>query len=141
MKHPRPRRPFGVTLFALLVLIFAVLNLLRLVQTIQKWDLLTVVLPFSPVYLLLSGLLWTTVGFPYAVGIWRGWPAAYRLSPVFLIVYSLYLWIDRLLLSVIPERLDNWSFIAVLNLIILVLSFWVLTRPKAMVFFGEKNER
>jgi hypothetical protein len=140
MKQPRKRRPFGVTLFSLLVLSFAVLNLLRLIQTIQKWDLLTVLLPFSPIYLLLSGLLWTVVGFPLAWGIWRGWRLAYLLSPVVLIVFSLYLWADRLLLSVYPERLDNWPFAAVLNILILAWSFWVLTRPKAKIFFGEKNE-
>ena len=140
MKQTRRRRPFGVTMFALLVLSFAVLNLLRLIQTFQKWDLLTVLLPFSPIYLLLSGLLWTVVGFPLAWGIWRGRRLAYHLSPVVLIVYSLYLWTDRLLLSVYPERLDNWPFIAALNILILAWSFWVLTRPKAMIFFGEKNE-
>ncbi|OGO37466.1 MAG: hypothetical protein A2W35_14085 [Chloroflexi bacterium RBG_16_57_11] len=140
MKPSRPRRPFGVSLFALLVLILAVLNLLRLIQTIQKWDLLTAILPFSPIYLLLSGLLWAVVGFPFAWGIWRGWHSAYQLSAVFLVVYSLYLWADRLLLPVYPERLDNWLFVAALNILILAWSLWVLTRPKAMVFFGEKNE-
>jgi hypothetical protein len=141
MKQIRPRRPFGVTLFALLVLIFAVFNLLRLIQTIQKWDLLKTLLPISPVYLLLSGLLWTVVGFPLAWGIWRGWRLAYHLSPVILMSYSLYLWADRLLLSAYPEQMDNWPFIAALNILVLALSLWVLTRPKAMIFFGEKNER
>ena len=140
MKQTRKRRPFGVTLFALLVLSFAVLNLLRLIQAFQKWDLLTALLPFSPIYLLLSGLLWAVVGFPLAWGIWRGSRLAYQLSPVFLVVYSLYIWADRLLLSVYPERLNNWPFIAALNILILAWSLWVLTRPKALIFFGEKNE-
>ena len=140
MKQTRRRRPIGVSLFALLVLIFAVLNLLRLIQTIQKWDLLTVILPFSPIYLLLTGMLWAAMGFPLAWGIWRGWHSAFQLSPVFLIVYSLYFWVDRILVSVSPERLDNWLFIAALNILILAWSFWVLTRAKAMIFFGEKNE-
>ena len=140
MKQTRKRRPFGVTMFALLVLSFAVLNLLRLIQTFQKWDLLTALLPFSPIYLLLSSLLWTGLGIPLAWGIWRGSRLAYQLSPVFLLIYSLYLWADRLLLAVYPERLDNWLFVAALNVLILAWSFWVLTRPKTMIFFGEKNE-
>jgi hypothetical protein len=141
MKPSRPRRPLGVTLFALLVLTFAVLNLLRLLQTIQNWDFLADLLNISPAYLLLSGLIWTVVGFPLALGIWRGWRLAYYLSPVILLSYSLYFWADRLLLSGYPERQQNWPFVAALNLIIIVWSLWVLTRPKAMAYFGELHER
>jgi hypothetical protein len=128
-------------LFALLVLTFAVLNLLRLIQSIQKWDLLAGYLPISPAYLLLSGLLWVVVGVPLAWGLWRGWRLAYYLSPVVLLGYSLYVWADRLLLSGYPERLDNWLFVAILNLAILAWSLWVLTRPRAMAYFGEKHEQ
>jgi hypothetical protein len=137
----RPPRPFGVTLFALLVLTFAVLNLLRMVQSIQSWDLLANLMPVSPAYLLLSGLLWVVVGFPIAWGLWRGWRLAYYLSPVVLLGYSLYVWADRLLLSGYPERQGNWPLIAILNLAILVWSLWVLTRPKTMAYFGEKHEQ
>jgi hypothetical protein len=136
----RPRRPFGVTLFALLVLTFAALNLLRLVQAIQKWELLAVLLPISPAYFLLSGLIWAIVGFPLTWGIWRGWRLAYHLSPVVLLAYSLYVWADRLLLAGYPERLENWPFVAALNVLALAWSLWVLTRPGARAFFGEKHE-
>jgi hypothetical protein len=137
----QPRRPNGVTLFALLVLTFAVLNLLRLVQAVQKWDLLAVYLPISPAYLLLIGLLWTVVGFPLAWGLWRGWRLAYYLSPVVLLGYTLYVWADRLLLSGYSERQENWPFVAALNILILAWSLWVLTRPRARAYFGEKYER
>lgn len=141
MKPSRPRRPFGVTLLALVVLIFSALNLLRLLQAIQKWDLLASLLPISPAYLVLSGLLWTVVGLPLAWGIFRGWRLAYYLSPVILIGYSLYLWADRLLLSGYAERQENWPIVAALNIFVLAWSLWVLTRPKAKVYFGEKDER
>lgn len=140
MDSTRARRPFGVTLFGLLVLTFAVLNLLRLVQAIQKWDLLVVFIPISPAYLALSGLLWMAVGFPLAWGVWRGWRLAYYLSPVALLGYSLYVWADRMLLSGYRERQENWPFVAVLNILIIAWSVWVLTRPKAIAFFGEKHE-
>lgn len=136
----RPRRPFGVTLFALLVLTFAALHLLRLVQALQKWELLAVLLPISPAYFALSGLIWAVVGFPLAWGIWRGWRLAYHLSPVVLLAYSLYVWADRLLLAGYPERLENWPFVAALNVLALAWSLWVLTRPRARAFFGEKHE-
>ncbi len=58
-----------------------------------------------------------------------------------LLAYSLYIWADRLLLSGYPERQDNWPLIAVLNIVILAWSLWVLTRPKAMAYFGEKHEQ
>jgi hypothetical protein len=140
-RSARPRRPTGVTLFALLVLTFAVLHLLRLMQTVQNWDLLAALLPISPVYLFLTGLLWAGLGFPLAWGVWRGWRVAYYLSPVILLGYTLYFWADRLLLSGFRERQENWPFAAALNIIILVWSLWVLTRPKARAYFGEKHER
>lgn len=142
MQQPiRSRRPSGVTLFALLVLTFAVLNLLRLVQAIQKWELLATFLPISPAYLLLSGLLWAVVGFPLAWSVWRGWRLAYYLSPVALLGYSLYVWTDRLVLSGYGERQENWPFVLCLNILILAWSVWVLTRPRTMAFFGEKHEQ
>jgi len=141
MNTSRPNRPLGVTLFALLVLTLAVLNLLRLVQSIQKWDLLTSLMPISPAYLVLISLLWVVVGFPLAWGLWSGWRLAYYLSPVALLAYSLYIWADRLLLSGYSERQENWPLVAFLNIVILAWSLWVLTRPKAMVYFGERHEQ
>lgn len=140
-RSDRPRRPLGVTWFALLVLIFAGLHLLRLVQTVQYWDMLAALLPISPIYLFLTGLLWAALGFPLAWGLWRGWRLAYFLSPVILLGYSLYFWADRLLLSGFSERQENWPFAAALNIIILIWSLWVLTRPRAKAYFGEKHER
>jgi hypothetical protein len=50
-------------------------------------------------------------------------------------------WADRLLLSGYSERQENWPFVAALNILILAWSLWVLTRPRARAYFGEKYER
>jgi len=57
---------------------------------------------------------------------------------VFLIVYSLYLWPTGYFL-LFTRALDNWQFVAALNILILAWSFWVLTRPKAMIFFRREE--
>jgi hypothetical protein len=111
------------------------------VQSIQQWDLLASLLPISPAYFSLSGLLWTVVGFPLAYGLWRGRRLAYHLSPVVLLGYTLYIWADRLLLSGYSERQENWPFVAVLNILVLVWSLLLLNRPKVIMFFGEWHER
>ena len=51
-------RPFGVTLLALGVLSISVLNLVRLVLVISRWQFLSSLPGVSPLYIALTGLIW-----------------------------------------------------------------------------------
>jgi len=141
MSPTKFRRPFSVTLLAWLVFIVALLNLLRLVLTLTRWQFLVELLPFSPAYLAVSGWIWFLIGLPVAWGMMRGkhWAPGFTLA-IFL-AYSIYYWLDRLLLPGYPERKSDWPFVAGLNLVILLGSFYVLYCPKGRRFFGEVDER
>jgi len=133
----RTRRPFSVTLLSVLVLILGVTNLVRLVLGIQRYELLTSLLPFSPAYTVVSGLFWSAIAFPLAWGVWSGRNWARRLTPIALLAYSIYYWMDRLLLVNNPLSNINWPFAITINFFIILWSVWVCTRPKAKSHFGE----
>jgi hypothetical protein len=65
-------RPLSVTLLACAVLIVAAFNLARFFQAVWQWSFLVQVLPFSPVYLAMSGLVWGIAGVALGFGMWRG---------------------------------------------------------------------
>ena len=133
----RPKRPFGVTLLAWAVIILAVLNLIRMEQTLVQWQFLAGLLPVSPVYLALSGLVWGLAGLPLAWGIWRGksWAPAWTVAGI--LAYSLYFWLDRLLLEGYPGRNIDWMFWAAANVIFFIYSLVVLRSKRARLFFNK----
>jgi hypothetical protein len=138
---PRPRRPWSITLLAVLALCFAMFHLLRMVLTVARWDLLIVWLSIPPAYLVINGLVWGAAGLPLAWGLWRGKPWAPRLFWVVALVYTLFYWIDRLWLAGYPERNADWPFAAGANLVLLVWCAWILWRAKVKGFFGVIHER
>jgi len=132
--------PFSVTLVALGVLILAGINLLRFIEALRQWQFLSTLLPISPLYLALSGLAWGGLGLSIVWGLWSGFRWAARALRWAALAYTLYYWIDRLTLSS-PVAETNWLFAAVTNALILSLIFWILSRRKAKVFFGELHDR
>jgi hypothetical protein len=137
----KPRRPLSVTLLAGLVLIVAVVYFTRLARAILEWEFLLNLLPISPAYLAVSGLVWSVVFTCLAWGIWRGRAWALRWCWLALFAFSLYYWLDRLFMPGYPGRNTNWPFSLGANLLVLAWSGWVLSRPKARSFFGERYER
>jgi hypothetical protein len=132
-------RPFSVTLLTLGVLTIATVNLIRFILTIVQWEFLNDILPISPVYLALSGLVWSLVLPPLAWGLWQGYPWVPRLTLLTSLAYSLYYWLDRLLFTTNYGG-QNWPFVIVFNIILLSSIYWILFRRKAKAFFGEIYE-
>lgn len=133
------KRPFSVTLLTLGVLTIATVNIIRFLLTILQWEFLNDILPISPVYLAFSGLVWSLVLLPQAWGLWRGYSWAPRLTLITSLAYSLYYWLDRLLLTANYGG-QNWPFVIVFNIILIVSIYWILSRRKASAFFGELHE-
>ena len=136
----KPARPFVVTILALAVLYVAAENFLRLVQSISLWDYLSGLLDFSPAYLTLSGLVWGGVCSWLAWGLWRGLPWAPRFMMWGFLFYSIYYWIDRLLLPGHTSRNINWVFTLILHSLLFIGIFWILSRQKSRHYFGETYE-
>ena len=139
--HPSPLpRPFSVTLLAIVVLTIAGINLLRFAQAILQREFLSEFPTISLPYLLLSGLVWAASGLVSAWGLWLHKKWAPRFTIIYVLVYSLYYWLERIWLS----RFNSWvniPFAIGANILLLLITGWVLTRPKARAFFGEFHER
>lgn len=135
-----PRRPLSVTLLILGVLSISAFNLIRGYQAIRQWDFISEFLSISPVYLASSGLIWGAAGLVICAALWLHLHWAPRLASAFALVYSLYYWVDRLLVSS-DKPGTNFLFTAIFNLALLVSIWWILSRPKAKVYFGVVHER
>jgi len=137
----KTRRPFSVTLLAVLVLMFAVVNLMRFFQTLRQWDFLASLLPFSPTYLAASGFVWSVGGLILAWGLWRGKPWSVRYTLLSMILYIMYYWLDRIVFANHAARVINWPFILAVTVSLLVWTWWVLSRHKNLEFFGVMHEQ
>lgn len=135
-----PQRPFSVTLLTLGVLSIAGFNIVRGYQAIRQWDFISEYLSVSPVYLASSGLIWGTAGLVICAAVWLHLRWARRATMAFALVYSLYYWIDRLLVSS-DKPGTNFLFAVIFNFALLVSILWVLSRPTAKAYFGVMHER
>jgi len=142
--HPEtPRRPFGVTIITLGVLSIACLNLTRLVLAIRQWQFLAGLGGVSPLYLVLTGLVWGVVGLVWVTGLWRSAAWAPFFTRRAVLIYTVYVWLERLLL--VPWSADrfvppNWAFSVGMNLVVLVVVYWVFSRKNTKAYFGVFNE-
>lgn len=125
---------------ALLVLSFTVVNLIRFYQAITLWDMLTSLsLSVSPLYLALSGLVWGLVGLPLSWGIWRGRAWARRALWLSALSFAGYYWVDRFIVASDPGRWVYWPFRLGATLALLLLVYWIFSRPRVKAFFGEPH--
>ena len=137
---PQKKRPTSVTLLTLGVLTIAIVNIIRFVLTLAQWEFLNEVLPISPLYLALSGFIWSLVWLPLAWGLWRGYKWAPRFTLLTTLAYTLYYWLNRLLLTTNYGG-QNWPFISVFNIMLLTITYLILSRRNVKAFFGVLHER
>ena len=136
----KKNRPAGVTFLALLVFFISASNLVRLVLSIQEFGFYTEILPFDPVYLTLSGIVWVVLGFPLVFGLWFGTIWAPIFCRVATIGYTSYFWLEYILLVHPQKAATNLVFLIVANSIIIVWIFWLLSRAQVKSFFGVNDE-
>jgi len=132
------KRPFAVTLLVIEVLILTGINVFRCLSAFQYWDFLSsIAISVSPLYLALSGALWFFIGSALIWMIWRGQPDAPKLLRRMTVIYGLYYWVDRWLLSISILR-ERWPFALIMTVFGLVFVFLTLTRPKVSIFFMRR---
>ena len=141
-----PSRPHRVTYLALGVLTIAGLSAVRFVLALRQWTFLGSLPGVSPLYIVISGLVWLLAAGPLAWGLWRGRSWAPRLVQAAALVYSAYFWVERLFLfDRIPGRWihvpENTPFILAVNLLLLIFTFWSTSGAKPNLFFGVTHER
>jgi hypothetical protein len=143
--HQRASRPASVTILALGVLIITIINLTRLVLSILNWDFLVSWPGVSPLYMILTGLIWTVIGSLLLWGLWKARKWAPRLMQAVALTYALYYWLDHVFLRDHPvssaegaQRVllpVNWQFAAGATIICLAFTAWTLNRPKVKAYF------
>jgi hypothetical protein len=134
--RPRPRRPFSVTLLAVLVLIITSIHLIRFLQTLNQWDFLSELPGVSPLYLTGTGLFWTLIGLPLFWWLWRGYPGTPTATLIAALAYTFYVWLDRLfVVDPSVERL-NWPFAAGMTVLLLAFTAWTMSRSTSRRYFA-----
>jgi hypothetical protein len=136
---PSRKRPLSVTFLALGVLTLAGFNLLRFIVSLQQWDFLDSLLSVHPLYIATTGLVWAAAGLVLTWGLWfgRGWSV--RGAQAGVLLYSLYYWLDRLLVASVSGGY-NWPFAVGVNIVLVGLVFWILSNRKAKAFFGAMHD-
>ena len=134
--HSTPHRPFSVTLLIALVLIIAIGNLIKTLQTIQKWNFLDLLLEISPLYFLITGLLWGIIGLVFAWGLWKRESWFFVWIKWITLFYSLQYWFDRLVLTRSGAGNRNLIFTAIMFIFFLGWIFWINSRRDVKEYFG-----
>ncbi len=131
-------RPLSVTLLAFGVLTIAGLHLIRGILALIQWEVIALLVPGLQIFLVLSGFLWALVGLPLAWGLWRGDPRAPRLAQWTTLAYTLYYWLDRLLLRQALEP-ANLPFAFGLSVTLIFFTFWTFSRARVRRFFMGRD--
>ena len=131
-------RPFIVTLLIVEVLLLTGLNGFRCLEAFRYWVFLTSIsMSVSPAYLAVSGLLWTLIGSALILILWRGQPNAPHLLRIFAVIYGLYYWVDRWLLTVLNLN-ERWPFALLMTTLGIFFPLIVLSRPKVSTFYSRR---
>ncbi len=141
----RIHRPFSVTLLVLGVLIITAINLVRFILGIKDWSFLAERPGVSPLYITLTGIIWTLTGSYLLWGLWRGKTWAPRLMQAVALTYALYYWLEVVLLENRPvsgalRALSlpvNWPFAAGVTVVSLAYTAWTLNRRKVKAYFNQ----
>jgi hypothetical protein len=109
--HPHARRSAVLIILAGVTLAISLVGWLRLLVAIGGWNYLGEIAPaVLPVYLAISGMIWALIGMVSAVGIWFRKRWAVILLGCAVISFTVWYWLDRLVLSANPDSNANILF-------------------------------
>lgn len=128
-------RPIRVTLLAILFLLFALFEALRLGYSIYFWKTL-IELGEAPWYLALTGFFWFAAGCLLVWGLWSGKRWAWLGSIIGALAFDLWYWLDRLFLQ---QPHNNGSFAIAASSVILVLVLLILLTRHTREFLLKRN--
>jgi hypothetical protein len=125
------KRPFVVTLFSLLVLLFAVWNAFQVWSALQRYDFMRALnLTIEANILIIIGLTWA-IGFGLAAwGLWRlrSWGRTWMLIAI--VAYQAQQWIMRLSLMRSPDEVMRRPADVFLSLLSIAIVWGFLFIPK-----------
>ena len=129
------KRPLGVTILIVTVLIFTSLNILRVGSAIQYRDFLAQPqMTVSGCYLIVSGSIWTVLGIALMIGFLVRQKWSLMLMKISTVVYVVYYWFDRLLIADRSSIASRWLFAVGLTIALIILNFWILSRSRTKAY-------
>ncbi len=130
MRYANPKRPFLVTLLAVVVLLLAVVNGGRAIETLLHWSTLSGLDLSIPLWLVAgSGILWGAAWLVEAVGLWRGWPPARVAGMILFVLYPIHMLGMQAAFARGAYERDQLSFTAITSALVAGLVALILTRP------------
>jgi magnesium-transporting ATPase (P-type) len=134
------KRPFSVTLLAVLVLSITIVHMVRFINTLTLWNFLTELPGKSPFYLALTGLFGSIAGALTSWGLWSGKSWARTATGILTVVYLGLLWIEQVFAVRAGNKFENWPFWVGMTFVILIFVFWTLLHASSKAYFGEMHE-
>lgn len=136
------RRPFLVSLLTLGVVCFTAQQFTRFYLGLKQWSFISSTLSMcTAAYIVLTGFMWAGISITIIPSLWRGKDWAKRLTLITAAAFSLYYWIDRLIVSYQTADRTNLVFSLFLNILILLAIIWILRRRDSRAFFGDTHDR
>ena len=133
------KRPFVVTLFALLVLLLAAWNVWQVLSVLQRYDFMrSLNLTTEANILIVIGLTWA-IGFGLAAwGLWRlqSWGRTWMLIAI--VAYQLQQWLMRLSLMHSSAEVIRRPADAFLSMLSIAVVWGILFIPKVRGLYSEK---
>jgi uncharacterized membrane protein HdeD (DUF308 family) len=133
-------RPFSVTLLACLVLITTIAHLVRFVYAVTWWRFLTTLHGNPPLLIAFSGLFGFLVGAALFWGLWIGHSRAPLAARILIPVYLGLQWVEQILSLQKGNKFENWPFMSVISLVVIIFTYWTLSTSRAKIYFGELHE-
>jgi hypothetical protein len=132
------RRPFGVTLFLWLVLSLSVWGAIRVLAALRWWDVLyEFSARLSPLYLSITGAVWTLAGVILMWSIWSRITWARWAIPVSIGLWLVEYWIERLFFQA-PRA--NLPFALIASALLLSLTIAITFNRNIKHFFTRSEE-
>jgi hypothetical protein len=127
-------RPLSVTILSVIVLCITSWNAIRIYGALVNWDILRE-FGASPVYIMVSGVLWAAVGLWLAYATWTGKRRAFGAGLVSAALYLAWYWLDRLVMQ--PAPAPNLAFSAIVSAVLLV--YVVISLIVSRAFFDKER--
>ena len=132
-------RTWELKCLVVLYLIPAAAGLQRAVSSIQTWSFLGKLLPFSPLYLLISGMAWFILGIISACWLWFNLKHIYLVLIISTLIIAAWYWFERLFLIRNEPVQANLLFAVVTTLLSLVFMLTVIFLPAQRSRFSQRK--
>jgi len=117
-------RPFPLKLMALGLLVFSILNWMRVGTSISSSHLVVQYASAPlPLYWIITGILWGIIGVVALVSLWLRRTWSLWLIGIGTACFTIWFWLDRAFLQVNPDRWRNWLMNLIINVLILIFNY------------------